>query len=155
MQMFDNEDDFGFDDGSFDPEAYNREQARIHSLPVFKKAVELAEITKAICDSIDPEKDQLEMRDAMLSNAYMLSAKVAGAEGGDLYTLRMENAVIIKIHARELLAQTSLCKIDELADEHYLQLLRDEINQFRMLFIEWVNGFDKSNDIRDNWGLFY
>ncbi|MNE77638.1 hypothetical protein D3C80_1739670 [compost metagenome] len=90
-----------------------------------------------------------------MENAFLLGAKISGAEGGDLYTLRMENAVIIKIHARELLTQTTLCRMEELAEDKYLQLLRDEINSFRLLFIEWVNNFDKSNDVPDDWGLFY
>ncbi|MOA56507.1 hypothetical protein D3C78_1805000 [compost metagenome] len=67
----------------------------------------------------------------------------------------MESAVIIKIHARELLTQTTLCKMEELVDEKYLQLLRDEIDNFRLLFIDWVNGFDRTNDVPDDWGLFY
>ncbi|MBC8155003.1 MAG: hypothetical protein H7Z72_19085, partial [Bacteroidetes bacterium] len=81
--------------------------------------------------------------------------KIVGAEGGDLYTLRMENAVIVKIHARELLAQTSYCKAERLADPAYLLVLRDEIEAFRELFVEWINSFDKDNDVPDEWGLFY
>ncbi|MCO4291950.1 hypothetical protein NF867_03630 [Solitalea sp. MAHUQ-68] len=154
--MFDDEDDdFDFESGDFDPDAYRREQERIHNLPIYKKAVEIADITKAITEAIDPEKDVMEIGQQMLGNAYMLAAKVVGAEGGDLYTLRMECAVVIKIHARELTSQTTLCKMEELAADKYLQLLRDEIDSFRLLFIDWVNGFDKENDIQDNWGLFY
>ncbi|MOA10850.1 hypothetical protein D3C78_1307570 [compost metagenome] len=151
----DDDDDFGFNDDDFDPEAYKREQERIHNLPVFIKAKEIAHITQAICDSIDPQKDLLGVREGMMENAFLLGAKISGAEGGDLYTLRMENAVIIKIHARELLTQTTLCRMEELAEDKYLQLLRDEINSFRLLFIEWVSNFDKSNDVPDDWGLFY
>ncbi|POY35205.1 hypothetical protein C3K47_16645 [Solitalea longa] len=154
--MFDNEDDdFEFESGDFDPDAYRREQERIQNLPVYKKAVEVAEITRAICGSIDPEKDLMEVSEQMLTNAYMLGAKIAAAEGGDLYTLRMENAVIIKIHARELMSQTTLCKMEELADEKYLQLLWEEIDSFRRLFVNWVTDFDRNNDIQDEWGLFY
>ncbi|AFD05832.1 hypothetical protein [Solitalea canadensis] len=154
--MFDDDDeDFGFNEDDFDSEAYKREQERIHNLPVFVKAKEIAHITQAICDSIKAERDLLGVRDAMQENAFLLGAKIAGAEGGDLYTLRMESAVIIKIHARELLTQTTLCKMEELVDEKYLQLLRDEIDNFRLLFIDWVNGFDRTNDVPDDWGLFY
>jgi len=88
-------------------------------------------------------------------NAYMLGPKIAGAEAADLYTLRMENAVLIKIHARELLTQTSFCKAEKLSKPEYLKLLRDEIENFRILFVEWVKSFDKENDIKDDWGLFY
>ncbi|SMO65752.1 hypothetical protein [Solitalea koreensis] len=154
--MFDDEDnDFDFNEEDFDPSEFQREQERIHNLPVYKKAMEIAAITQAICESIDPKKDDLDIRSMMLQNAYVIGSKISGAEGGDLFTLRMENAVIIKIHARELLAQTSLCQAEGLSNNHYLQILRDEIEQFKLLFIEWVKSFDKTNDIKDDWGLFY
>jgi hypothetical protein len=40
-------------------------------------------------------------------------------------------------------------------DFDYLDLLRNEIEEFRLIFIDWVQSFDKTNDIPDNWGLFY
>jgi hypothetical protein len=101
------------------------------------------------------EADALEIRYLMLDNAMTILVKVCGAEMAKLYTLRMENAVIIKIQARELLTQISYCKVENLSSYDYLDLLRDEIEEFRVLFLEWVNGFDKSDDIPDNWGLFY
>jgi hypothetical protein len=94
-------------------------------------------------------------REIMLSDAGTLSSKIANAEGGDFYTLRMENAVLVKVAARNLLAQTSGLRMLGLSEPHYLQLLRDEVEEFRLLFVEWVTGFDKSKDIRDDWGLFY
>ena len=85
----------------------------------------------------------------------MLAPKIVGAEGGDLFTIRMENAVLIKIHARELLTQTNYLRAERLCDPAYIKLLREEIEQFRVLFVEWVKSFDRTNDIQDNWGLFY
>jgi four helix bundle protein len=157
------------EDGDFNPEDYfddtdddelsdeelERELDAHRELPVFKKAEQIRELTMRIIDTFDDEKDIFKMKEQMMLNACTLSAKIAGAEGGDLYTLRMENAVVIKMHARELQAQTSLCKAEKLCNQEYLQLLRDEIEEFRKLFVEWVNTFDKSNDIQDEWGLFY
>ena len=40
-------------------------------------------------------------------------------------------------------------------ETRYLKVLRDAIEEFRVLFIEWVNGFDKSNDIPDEWGPLF
>lgn len=155
------------DDDKFNPDEFEfsepteeevreikKEHQRKRNLPIAKKAQQIFEITHAIIESIDEEKDELHIRESMIGNAAILGAKIAGAEGADLYTLRMENATVIKMHARELLAQTSLCNEEELADSKYLQLLRDEIEEFRILFVEWVNSFDRNNDIPDNWGLF-
>ena len=39
-------------------------------------------------------------------------------------------------------------------DLEYVNLIRNEIEAFRLLFIEWVAGFDTNNYIWDDWGLF-
>lgn len=150
----DDEDDFF--DGYEEPdeeslEEVRKEDERIHNMPVYKKAMEIAEITHTITEMIEPEKDVLEMRSQMLGNAYTLAAKIAGAEGGDLYSIRFDNATLIKLAARELRAQTSLLKHEKICDEKYIKLLRDEIGKFRILFLDWVRSFDKTNDIEDEW----
>ncbi|OIN59638.1 hypothetical protein [Arsenicibacter rosenii] len=160
---FDDDDDEPFDwddfEENYDPEAAQREleaeNRRIESLPVLKKAQEVLDITQAIADTIDKDADILMMHEQMIANAMMLAPKIVGAEGGDLYTIRMENAVLIKIHARELLTQTNYLRAERLCDPAYIKLLREEIEQFRVLFVEWVKSFDRTNDIQDNWGLFY
>ena len=122
-------------------------------LPVFKKAMEIAKITKSLVDSFEEGKDRLETGPLMLSNAYTLGAKIAGAEGGDLYSIRIDNATLIKLAARDLMTQTSFCKSQELTDPRYLQLLRDELEEFRLLFLKWVASFDPDNDIKDEWSF--
>ncbi len=155
MTDFDDSEDFGdFDEEDYD-DLEKEDSKAYRKLPVFQKALQIAYITKALVDTFDDEKDTLMMKSQMLENAYVLGAKIAGAEGADIYTLRMENAVIIKTHARELLAETSLCKEMDLCNREYLQLLRDEIEEFKKLFIEWVNSFDKLNDVEDDWGTLF
>jgi hypothetical protein len=67
----------------------------------------------------------------------------------------MENATLIKIHARSLLTQTASVKYLGLLNEQYVQLLRDEIEAFRLLFKEWVKTFDINTTREgDGWGLF-
>lgn len=136
-------------------EEIKNERKRLKEMPLYKSAVNIMKLTTSLAETINEEDDTLMMKDQMLMNAYMLGPKIAGAEAGDMYTLRMENAVLIKIHARELLTQTSFCKAEKLSKPEYLKLLRDEIENFRKLFVEWVKSFDKENDIKDDWGLFY
>jgi hypothetical protein len=151
-------DDFDWDSDNDDNMEIRREmeeeRRRVNNLPVMRKAEEILELTQAIVETIDEERDVLLLREQMLSNAMSLMPKIAGAEAADFYTARMENAVLIKIYSRELLTQTALCKVEKLSNSHYLQLLRDEIEVFRQLFVEWVSSFDKTNDMADNWGLF-
>ena len=166
-----NDDEDDNREGGFNPEDYfddideedlkevgeeiEKENKKIREMPLFKSAENIRNLTSSPIETINENDDALMLKDQMLLNAFMLGAKIAGAEGGDLYTLRMENAVIIKIHARELLTQTSYCKLENLSKPEYLKLLRDEIEIFRKLFVEWVKSFDKENDIKDDWGLFY
>ena len=121
-----------------------------------KKAREIFEIVDSLMELIDEEDDFMaHYRGLLFEDASIICAKIAGAEGGDLYTLRMENAVVIKIHARSLLTQTSGLKMMGFKETRYLKVLRDAIEEFRLLFIEWVNSFDKSNDIPDEWGPLF
>lgn len=122
-------------------------------MPIYQKALQIVEVSTMLTGAFDETKDQLKIGDQMLTNAHIIPAKIAGAEAGDLYTLRMENATIIKIAARELMAQTALCKHMKLANNAYLQLLRDEIEQFRVLYLAWVRAFDKSHDAEDEWSV--
>jgi hypothetical protein len=46
----------------------------------------------------------------MLEDVSIICAKIARAEGRDLYMLRMENAVIIKVHARSLMTLAGALK---------------------------------------------
>jgi len=41
-------------------------------------------------------------------------------------------------------------------DKNYINVIREEIDKFRMLYIEWINTFEKDgpDQIPDDWGLF-
>lgn len=164
MAIFDDDDDedndFDFDGEDFNSEEakrdFQREHDRVENMPIMKKAREIFEIVDSLMELIDEEDDFMaHYRGILFEDASIICAKIAGAEGGDLYTLRMENAVVIKIHARSLLTQTSGLKMMGFKETRYLKVLRDAIEEFRVLFIEWVNSFDKSNDIPDEWGPLF
>ena len=127
---------------------------RVRNLPIYQKSEEIVDLTRAIVETADKDRDEFELVNLMLGNAYMISAKIVAAEGGDLYRLRMESATQVKIAACDLLTQTAFCHAHNLIAEAYLQLLRDEIEAFRKLFVDWVGSFDRANDIDDGWGLF-
>ncbi len=91
----------------------------------------------------------------MLADAMMLLPKIAGAESGDLYSIRMQNAAIIREHAMSLYVHVGSLRFQESYKElEYIKLIRIEIEEFRLLFIDWVSGFDTNNYIWDDWELF-
>jgi hypothetical protein len=124
-------------------------------LPIYKKGKEIAELVDAILELADKDDEMLqEVCGQMRMDAYNLSVKVAGAEGGDLYSLRMEAAAIIRKSARELIVQTHSLNMFGFPHPDYFMLLREAVEEYRLLFIDWVAGFDSENYIIDRWGLF-
>ncbi len=101
-----------------------------------------------------PEKDFLENeKEIILGDAYLVGAKIRGAEGGDLYTLRMENAGIIRKAAQAVYMNMSSIRMLGLADDRHIDAVRSEIEKFRQYFKEWVASFEK-DEFEDEWGLY-
>lgn len=149
--MWEDDDDAEDDDG-YDPEA---ERRKLEALPIYKKALEILDLTQQIVETFKEDQFATMHRQHMMEDAMIIPAKIAGAEAMDDYVLKMENATIIKIHARSLLAQTSSAKYLQIQDPRYLQLLRDEIEAFRLLFKQWTASFETGTTKEgDGWGLF-
>jgi hypothetical protein len=84
----------------------------------------------------------------------MISSKIAGAEAGELYSYRLENALSIKRFANELMTEIVLCETKGLGNQKYIPLLKQQIEELRKMFVKWVDSFDKSKDVEDSWSLW-
>mgnify|MGYP001087815112 CR=1 FL=1 len=127
----------------------------VESLPIYKKGEEIYKLVRQICDLIPEDNEHLQFVKAqMLSDSMQLTAKVASAEGADLYDIRMENAAIIRKAARELMISNHSLEMFGFEEVEYFDIVRDLIEEYRLLFIDWVAGFDQWNYIIDRWGLF-
>jgi len=122
-------------------------------LPVYKKSQELYELANVVVEAIkeDDQKDWL--AGEIIGNAILIQAKIAGAEGGGLYSLRMQNAVLIKYAAYNMLNAAVSTEMFGLNNEDYVDLMREKIEEFRIEFVAWIRGFDKGYDIPDNWAI--
>lgn len=138
------------DEPEFDPQA-KRDQ--IYGHPLMKKAKEIVSLTHALVGSLDEARKEL-YGGMMMEDAMLISAKFAGAEGVNDYILKMENATIMKVHARNLNAMTYQLAMEETHAEEHLNLLREAIEEFKSLFVDWVKSFDSSDRYDDGWGLF-
>lgn len=148
-------DDFDDNEGweeesEFDPKS-SRDQ--IYSHPLMKKANEIVSLTHALVGSLDEARKEL-YGGMMMEDAMVICAKFAGAQGVDDFILKMENATIMKVHARHLNSMTYQLAMEETHAEEHLQLLREAIDEFRLLFVEWVKSFDSAERYDDGWGLF-
>lgn len=66
----------------------------------------------------------------------------------------MENATFIRKAAKDLLVSYHSLKLFGFEDVEYYKLVRNQIEEFRFLFVEWVQNFNKKHYITDQWGLF-
>ena len=130
---------------------------KLNNLPIFNKAEEIYKLTEAIIRTVPDENEFLQETVArfMIEDAMMIPVKLSGAIAVDLYDLKMENATIIRKCARELYVRAGSLRFEEdFKDNEYVELLRNTIDEFQLLFVEWVAGFDQWNYIIDRWGLF-
>ncbi len=124
-------------------------------MPLFKKAMEILDTLHRLENLIAEENPYLkEVATFMRADAMQIPAKIAGAVGADLYDLKMENAAIIRKNARNIYVQCNSFLMEDFKETEYLDMLRREIEEFRVLFAEWVQTFDPWNYIIDRWGLF-
>jgi hypothetical protein len=144
-----------FKDDSDNRNGENWKPVKVFGNELFKKAIDVLNLTKTICD-VMPADDHAEItRGLMLENAMIVPAKIKGAMAvDDVYSLVMENAVLIKVNICQLKEQLWACNAFHEVDQKYLDVLNDEISAFKKIFIQWVSSFEKENDLPDDWHLF-
>ncbi len=133
----------------------NRKE-KLDNLPIYKKAELIFQLVNSLMDAIPEEDEYLSQTKYMMrDDATIICAKIAGAEGGNMFSIRMQNASIIRDYAMHLYTQVGSLRFqDSFKETEYIILIRNEIDNFRELFIEWVANFDKSNYHWDEWELF-
>jgi len=130
--------------------------------PIYLKAKQIFDLIHQIisyADEIDETEVKGQMANEYLSflreSAAKMIVKLSSALREDiLYDLKMENATIIRKSAREILTNISGLGLMEFKEIDYLSLVRSEMEEFRILFAEWVKTFDPWNYTIDRWGLF-
>lgn len=116
----------------------------------------LQSMISLIEDKDDFAKSHLEM---MLGDSWNVGAKLSGAQAGDSYLSYMENASIIRSLMRGIKSFTYSLEMENKRGDNsgieapYIKVLREEIEQFRITFNDWVKTFQK-DDFVDEWGLY-
>ncbi len=133
----------------------HNEKNDFENLPLFKKAQEIFEVVNRICELIPDNDSHLDMiKGMMIGDAALLTAKIAGAQASGQYDLKMENTAFIRNAARNLMLQNHSLKRFGFKEVYYYEIVRTLIEEFRLLFIDWVADFDKFNYTVDRLGLF-
>lgn len=148
-----------------DDDEAGKSRSEFEKMPLYKKGWLIFDLADKIASLVNDEEEYAFLEESELgllqhsanqlrNDAMLICPKIAGAEGGDLYSIRMENATIIRKAGQEI--QTACSGLEMWGFKHteYLDLLRKEVEEFRVLFAEWVKTFDPWNYTLDRWGLF-
>lgn len=124
-------------------------------LPIYKKSQEIFDVLETITSLFPDDNDYLQsIKPNLLSDIMTIQAKICGAEAVKLYDIKMENATIIRKTARDIFVGGNSLEYFGFSDSKYYHLVRDLIEEFRILFIDWISRFNPKHYIVDNWGLF-
>jgi hypothetical protein len=125
------------------------------AIPLYRKGKEILEVVLNIAELIPDDNEPLQdIKANMISDAAQLTVKVAGACGAELYDLQMEATTIIRKAARNLMVTNHSLEMFDFKEVDYFQIVRNLLEEYRLLFIDWVNSFDPLDYIIDRWGLF-
>lgn len=124
------------------------------TVPIYKKALELSEISRHIVSYVSFNKDLLNLyqsnslRDiiagSLLTDTTLIPEKIAQAEYSESYAERIKTASFINILIRNLNSYCTGLEQDGFQEKEYLQLLRKEIRSFRKTFKKWRGSLPNS-----------
>ncbi len=133
--------------------------------PIYLKAKEIQQLVVSLitlikeselpyADDIDLELIQDKLSEMEINAAEIPSLIASASHPHSPYDYNMENAVYIKKAAFDLLGDAVYVEDLGLKDIDYLDLLHDEIEAFRLLFIQWIKTFELWKYDGDDWGIF-
>jgi hypothetical protein len=148
--------DYNEDDHQRREEEMKRRDKKARKHPLLRQAVEIANITAALVESIEDDKERQLYEATLLESSMILSAKISGVINSASWLLSMQSAAIARYHAEYLLTATSGLNMLRSIDKTYVALLRDEMLLFRELFFDWCSHLRnmKEDGYTDEWGLF-
>jgi hypothetical protein len=107
-----------------------RRLEKFEKLPVYQKSQELFDLADVIAESLKEDSMKEHLAIQMCSNA-----------------------VLIKMAVQDMFNAVSFASMVKINEEDYVQLMREKVEEFRLVFVEWIRGFDKTYDIPDNWAI--
>lgn len=117
------------------------------SVPVYMKALELREISRALASYVSFNKDLLKLyqsnslrdniADSLITDTVLIPEQIAQAERSDSYAERIRSASFVNVMIRNINSYCLGLEKDGVREKEYLNLLRDEIKSFRKSFKKW------------------
>lgn len=117
------------------------------AIPVYQKALELREMSKAIASYVTFNKEVLKrynsnslrvnIADSLVIDTVLIPKQIAQAERSKSYAERINSATFINIMIRNINSYCLGLEKDGVKEREYLNLLRSEIKSFRKSFTKW------------------
>ncbi len=118
---------------------------------------ELSNTIKVLLESVDSNYDFINSQKEIIQQSLLIiKAKLYSALRSDSYLVCMQNAAIIRYHAEYLKTSYHTLNDTGLFNTSYVKVFRNEMEEFRELFIVWINDIKQMDreGIEDEWGLF-
>lgn len=117
------------------------------AIPVYQKALELREISKALASYVSVQTNVLSrcrsmslrdtIADSLVNDTVLIPEQIAQAEYAQSYAERLSSASFINIMIRNINSYCLGLEKDGVKEKEYLNLLRAEIKSFRKSFTKW------------------
>ena len=132
-------------------------QGSVNSLPIYRKSLDLYDLSKAIASYFSYNKDLFSLQgsnsfrdnlsESLLTDAGMITKELELAFTTSSYTAKMKSLTFINIMTRNILAYCNGLERDGVKEREYLNLLRSEIKTFRRSFKNWRKSFLNGGEI--------
>ncbi len=119
----------------------------LQTVPVYGKALQLCETSRALASYFSFNKDLLKLyksqalrdiiADAILTDAILIQQQIAQAEFSSSLKVRKESASFINTIIRNINSYCTGLEKDGVKEKEYVSLLRQEISSFRSSFKNW------------------
>ena len=120
-----------------------------NQLPVYKKALDIFQVSRGIAYAISERRHVLEMEYSSIENEKVAGTLVTTSLNLFPELAALQNATSkenirkrankIRRSARLLLTKCRLIERQGVKEKEFLRILRSELNQFDQLFGEWLN----------------
>ncbi|UJP65980.1 hypothetical protein [Mongoliitalea daihaiensis] len=117
------------------------------------KIQEVKILTKFLVSLLDKARTELYGIE-MLDCCDLLEKTYIEVEANENYVEKMDLAVLFKITAKKMYALSFKLVLNKTDTEDHLELLRDGIEEIRLLFLPWIKSFESFEKYPDGWGIF-
>lgn len=133
------------------------EPKRFHNLLVYRKALEIFRVSRAIACSVSENSNILEMKtstqlshrfaEELVIQSLRLAPDLAVVHNANCRDSRIKGAKKIEKAIRKLLTRCKKLEYQGVREKEFLNLLKTEILHFEQLFAEWFYDHQLNKDI--------